>query len=201
MIWDDGRADDSEFPPVNLRDDLSVEALISTNFIQTNSVVYRRLPRYDDIPPDVMPLDWYLHVRHALGGRIAMLPETMSVYRRHSHGIFYQAVAAPAEFWAKGGHGFAALFEAMLDLFPGDRHREKIVVRLAYWLVAQITTVPGPEGRIALLDTVAQHPRLLRRHAGQRMLVMLALQYQRAHTVKHRLKILWRKVAHRNVAI
>ena len=26
------------------------------NFIQTNSVVYRRLPRYDDIAADIMPL-------------------------------------------------------------------------------------------------------------------------------------------------
>ena len=89
----------------------------------------------------------------------------------------------------------------MLDLVSGDPLREEIVARMADWILRGDGEGPGFEGRIALLDTVAQHPRLLRRHAGQRMLVMLALQYQRAHTVKHRLKILWRKVAHRNVAI
>ena len=84
VIWEDGRVEDEDFPPVIWRDDLSLDTLIRRNFIQTNSVVYRRLPRYSRIPADVMPLDHYLHVRHAFSGSIAMLPETMSVYRRHS---------------------------------------------------------------------------------------------------------------------
>lgn len=63
VIYEDG-AKDSEFPPLSWRRDLSVDALLARNFIQTNSVVYRRQPSYDDIPANVMPIDWYLHVRH-----------------------------------------------------------------------------------------------------------------------------------------
>jgi hypothetical protein len=181
MIWTDGHARDWKFPVVQLRRNLSVETLISGNFIQTNSVVYRRLARYDDIPADVMPLDWYLHVRHAVHGDIAMLPETMAVYRRHSQGMWHNRVADPPQFWLTQGPRHAAMFDAMLDLFPGDPLREEIVAGMADWILCQIAKVPGPEGRAALLDTIAQHPRS----------AMLALQHRWA-TPTRRLKTMRR---------
>jgi glycosyltransferase involved in cell wall biosynthesis len=184
MIWTDGHAKDSKFPPLQVRGNLSVETLISRNFIQTNSVVYRRLARYDDIPADVMPLDWYLHVRHAVHGDIAMLPDTMAVYRRHSQGMWHNRFADPAQFWLKRGPGHAALFDAMLDLFPGDPLREEMVARMADWILRQIAKVPGPEGRAVLLDTIAQHPRS----------AMLALQHRWA-TPTRRLKTMRRTLA------
>lgn len=110
VIYEDG-AKDSEFPPLSWRRDLSVDALLARNFIQTNSVVYRRQPSYDDIPANVMPIDWYLHVRHAVGGEIAMLPETMAVYRRHAHGIWHSAYTDCRKFWETRGHGMAATLE------------------------------------------------------------------------------------------
>ena len=109
VIWEDGRVEDEDFPPVSWRNDLSLDALIRRNFIQTNSVVYRRLPRYSRIPADVMPLDHYLHVRHAFSGNIAMLPETMSVYRRHSQGMWNNRVVDPRKFWLLLGSGHAAM--------------------------------------------------------------------------------------------
>ena len=181
MIWTDGHARDSKFPPVQLRRNFSVETLIAGNYIQTNSVVYRRLARYDDIPADVMPLDWYLHVRHAVHGDIAMLPETMAVYRRHSQGMWHNRVVDPPQFWLTQGPGHAAMFDAMLDLFPGDPLREEIVAAMADWTLRHIAKVPGPEGRAALLDTIAQHPRS----------AMLALQHHWA-TPTRRLKTMRR---------
>jgi hypothetical protein len=173
MIWTDGHARDSKFPPVKLRRDLSVENLLLRNFMQTNSVVYRRLKSYDDIPADVMPLDWYLNVRHAIHGDIAMLPETMAVYRRHPQGMWHNRVADPPRFWLTQGPGHAAMFDAMLDLFPGDLQREEIVAGMVDWILREMAKVPGPEGRAVLLDTIAQHPRS----------AMLALQHRWAtHT-------------------
>jgi hypothetical protein len=181
MIWTDGHARDSKFPPAQLRRNLSVETLISGNFIQTNSVVYRRLARYDDIPADVMPLDWYLHVRHAAHGDIAMLPETMAVYRRQPQGMWHNRFADSPHFWLTQGPGHAAMFDAMLDLFPGDPLREQIVAGMADWALREMAKVPGPEGRAALLDTIAQHPRS----------AMLALQHRWA-TPTRRLKTMRR---------
>ncbi|OBG34581.1 glycosyltransferase [Mycobacterium sp. E3198] len=177
VICDDG-SKDSEHPPISWRADLSVEALIARNFIQTNSVVYRRLPRYDGIPPDVMPLDWYLHVLHAARGGIAMLPETMGVYRRHSQGIWHTAYADPPKFWLNRGPGVAAMLEAMLDLFPGEASREEVIGESAEWVLGEIAKVPGPEGRAALLDVIARRPRL----------AMLALQHLRTQTPRRRLQ-------------
>lgn len=170
------------YPPIFWRRDLSLGALISRNFIQTNSVVYRRLPRYDDTPANIMPIDWYLHVRHAARGHIAMLPETMGVYRLHPQGVFYSAYVDSAKFWLTHGAGYAAMFEAMLDLVPGDPVCEEKVAGRANWVFRRIAKVPGPEGRALLLDTVAQHPRL----------ATLALQHRRAQTPRRRLKTLWR---------
>lgn len=171
VIYDDGTKD-SEFPPISWRGDLSVEALLSRNFIQTNSVVYRRLPRYDDLPPGIMPIDWYLHVRHAVNGEIAMLPETMAVYRRHAQGIWYTAHRDRRTFWVERGRGLATTLEAMLDLFPGDPVREEIVGAVSDGVLAQIAKLPGPEARAVLLDTITHNPRM----------AMLAMQHRWTQT-------------------
>ncbi|OMC26111.1 glycosyltransferase [Mycobacterium colombiense] len=182
VLWTDGRKG-SEFPPAGWRRDLTVDALIRRNFIQTNSVLYRRQSRYDDIPADVMPMDWYLHVRHAADGGIAMLPETMAVYRRHPESFWYGADVDRAKFWVAHGRGHAAMFEAMLDLFPGDPAREEIVAGRVDWILREIARVSGPEARAALLEAIAQHPRS----------AMLALQH-RWRSPPQRLRALRRRV-------
>jgi hypothetical protein len=170
-IWEDGRVEDQDFPPVSWRDDLSLDALIRRNFIQTNSVVYRRLPHYRGIPADVMPLDHYLMVRHAFSGNIDMLPETMAVYRRHSQGMWNNRVVDPLKFWLLLGGGHAAMYDAMIDLAVGDPLREELIGGMADWVFSEIANVPGPAGRAALLDSIAQHPRC----------AMLALQHRWAN--------------------
>lgn len=183
VVWEDGHAKDSTFPPIYLRGNLSVEALILMNFIQTNSVMYRRLESYDDIPADVMPLDWYLHVRHAVRGEIAMLPEPMAVYRRHADGMWKNQIADPPKFWLAQGPGHVATFDAMLDLFEGDPGREELVAVMADWILHQIEKVPGPEGRVALQDAIAAHPRF----------AILAMRY-RWETRAQRLKTFARRL-------
>jgi glycosyl transferase family 2 len=158
-IWEDGRVEDEDFPPVVWRDDLSLETLIRRNFIQTNSAVYRRLPHYRGIPADVMPLDHYLMVRHAFSGKIAMLPETMSVYRRHSQGMWNNRVVDTRKFWLMFGGGHAAMYDAMIDLAAGDPAREDVIGGMADWIFSEIANVGGPEGRAALVDSIEKHPR------------------------------------------
>lgn len=75
---------------------LDTSLLLRRNFIQTNSVMYRwdfndkHIEEY--FPKDIMPGDWYLHLLHAQRGKIKMLPDTMSVYRRHLSGIFSDSI-------------------------------------------------------------------------------------------------------------
>lgn len=175
-----------KFPPPFRAGDLSFETLISRNFIQTNSVMYRRLPRYDDIPADVMPLDWYLHVRHAAEGAIAMLPETMAVYRRHPRGMWYKSITDPATFWRMQGPGHAATLDAMLDVVSGDPVHESIVAKNADWVLGAIAKqVPDPEGQQVLTQTTAKYPRI----------AALALRNRCTKTLGGRVKRLRRKLS------
>lgn len=149
----------SEYPPIHLRRNLTLEGLLAENFIQTNSVMYRRQHDYD-LPPDIMPIDWYLHVRHAVNGNIAMLPDTMGVYRRHAQGIWYDADRDRQQFWESRGRGMVATLAAILDLFPDDHECEIVIGRVADIVLGEIAKVPGPQGRVALLESIAHHPRL-----------------------------------------
>jgi hypothetical protein len=72
----------------------------------------------------------------------------------------------------------------MLDLVSGDPLREEIVARMADWILREMAKVPGSEGRAALLDTIARHPRS----------AMLALQHRWA-TPARRLNTLRRTLA------
>lgn len=201
VVWTNERAEDEKlvhtlyrkfeeiflpkFPPPFRAGDLSFETLISRNFIQTNSVMYRRLSRYDDIPADVMPLDWYLHVRHAAEGGIAMLPETMAVYRRHPRGMWYKSITDPATFWRTQGPAHAATLDAMLDVVSGDPVHESIVAKNANWVLSAIAKqVPDPEGQELLVQTTAEYPRI----------ATLALQNRWTKTLGGRVKGLRRKL-------
>jgi len=67
---------------------INLENLLKSNFIQTNSAMYRRIDYAGLSKANFMPSDWYLHIYHAAQGSIAMLDEAMSVYRRHPDGVW-----------------------------------------------------------------------------------------------------------------
>lgn len=159
--WEGEPGEGTEFPPTAWRDDLSLPALVARNFIQVNSAVYRRLPSYVDVLPlDLTPQDWYLHIRHAQHGTIVMMPETMSVYRRHSQAAFALAHSDPAGFWARHGAGHAAFCEAVLDLFPGDAEVERLLSPLAGRVFGALATIAddpaSSDADRALLASVTQ---------------------------------------------
>ncbi|MDL2216722.1 glycosyltransferase [Desulfovibrio sp. OttesenSCG-928-M14] len=98
MIWENKRQQDRVFPqgeeipphgqPYTLTD------LVRWNFMSTSSVMYRwrfrgGLPNWFFL--QALPGDWYWHILHAEQGRIGMLPEVMSVYRRHDKGVWRYA--------------------------------------------------------------------------------------------------------------
>lgn len=72
------------------------EVLLKWNFIHTNSVVYRRIftqSKLNEIfPSDILPGDWYSHLLYAKEGKIKMIDNVMSVYRRHPSGIWSDSI-------------------------------------------------------------------------------------------------------------
>ena len=79
-----------------IKNGTTFDLLLKTNFIQTNSVMYRwefkdkSIEKY--FPKDILPGDWYLHLLHAKCAKIKMLPDIMSIYRRNPNGIWSDSI-------------------------------------------------------------------------------------------------------------
>jgi hypothetical protein len=158
VIWDDDSEEPSIFPTPERLEQPSLARLAEDNFIQTNSVVYRRRDGYDDVP-DVMPLDWYLHLLHASAGRILVDPEVMSVYRRHAGGVWSDSVTAPLQFWRRQAAGHAAAIEGAAALLAGIPGTAEPLARHAGRILGSVTDADRQDPEVGLLrETVEAHP-------------------------------------------
>ncbi len=109
--------EDSSIPDVNFPENkrnLSLNRLLDENFIQTNSVMYRSRNDYNDCESDIIPSDWYMHLFHAQFGKIGFINRTMSVYRRHSEGLWWDSVSGQGAFYKR-------IFEKHMKLFSAVR--------------------------------------------------------------------------------
>jgi glycosyltransferase involved in cell wall biosynthesis len=104
----------SIYPPKNSRSDFSTIALLKNNFIQTNSVMYRRQD-YSYLPNNIIPGDWYLHLYHAQFGKIGFIDRDMSAYRRHEGGLWW--ANSNEEFWKKNGLKQLDMYKKVLELY------------------------------------------------------------------------------------
>ena len=117
------------FPGLDDKSGFTVGALMERNFIQTNSVMYRRQD-YSHIPDDVMPFDWYLHAYHASFGEIGFIDAVMSAYRRHPGGIWWNSDRDIDKIWIKHGLSHISLYEEMLKLHGSDPRSKAATIRL-----------------------------------------------------------------------
>lgn len=106
----------------------TVKRLLKDNFIQTNSVMYRRQD-YKDIKDDVMPLDWYLHLYHAQFGKIGFINKVMSAYRRHSGGMWWNSHQDMDEIWKKHSLSYIKLFAEFMRMYGSDPQYREIIYK------------------------------------------------------------------------
>ncbi|GHU41949.1 hypothetical protein FACS1894190_10660 [Spirochaetia bacterium] len=94
---------------------LSLGDILKHNFIQTNSCMYRWRFVNEDIqdvfPKDILPGDWYLHLLHTQTGCIGFIDEVMSVYRRHSGGMWYDSYKDLQGLFLKYGSNMLAFYD------------------------------------------------------------------------------------------
>lgn len=105
----------------------TIEDLLNSNFIQTNSVMYRwrfadGLPQWFDTT--LVPGDWYWHLLHAETGRIAGLPDRMSVYYRHSASLYASAEGEHADHRSIHGLDELRTYQALNSHFKGRYYDE-----------------------------------------------------------------------------
>jgi glycosyltransferase involved in cell wall biosynthesis len=104
--YEDGSVDDQVYPDVANKSWYTRSQLLKLNYIQTNSVMYRR-QSYQGVSNLVTPGDWYLHLYHAQFGKIKMIDEIMSVYRKHKGGMWWEYDRDRTKIWRT--HGIAHL--------------------------------------------------------------------------------------------
>lgn len=110
----------TQHPLVYLKKYMNLDDLLKFNFIQTNSCMYRWRFNGDEkieeiFPKNILPGDWFLHLLHAEKGKIGFINETMSVYRRHTGGLWYDSESG--SFWQKNGLKYIAFCDAVKKYF------------------------------------------------------------------------------------
>jgi hypothetical protein len=99
-------------------DNFTLELLLETNYMQTNSVLYKNLRNYEHLAENVIPNDWYMFIYHALKGDIGFIDEVMGVYRRNPSGV-WSSNGDEAAFWQKNFASHIYLYEKVKDLLEG----------------------------------------------------------------------------------
>lgn len=128
----------------------TISQLLADNFIQTNSVLYRKQD-YSGLPVDMLPLDWYLHLYHAQFGKIGFINRIMSTYRRHENGIWWNVGAGADIFWVKNGLPHLRVYEEILKLYGENESYVRIIhnsVRRIYDAILNLT----PDAQVELLQ-------------------------------------------------
>jgi hypothetical protein len=96
------------------KDGFTVSELLKTNYMQTNSVLYKKLTNYHHLAENVIPNDWYMFIFHALQGEIGFVDEVMGVYRRNPGGVWSDKTSA--DFWHKHFTEHLYFYEKVKDL-------------------------------------------------------------------------------------
>ena len=156
--WEGGEEPDSVWPDESERTDTSFRALLRTNFVPTNSTLSRRLEDYATLP-DIMPLDWYLHLRHARGGEIAVLDEVMGVYRRHAGGVWFGAYGDPDNFWVRQAPAMAGFTDEVLGLVGDDADDLAAMEEWALWVTRLFAMHARDADDLEVARVLHDHPR------------------------------------------
>ena len=143
------------YPPLSHGNDFSLAALLRENFIQTNSVMYRRQD-YSIMPDAIMPLDWYLHLFHAQFGSIGFIDEVMATYRKHPGGIWWEMDII--SIWRKYGARHLGVYSGMLELFGHIPEYRQIISASILKLFTSLTEVDKTYGTTLLADAAMRFP-------------------------------------------
>lgn len=142
-------------------DHFTTEDLLEGNFIQTNSVMYRK-QIYDALPINILPVDWYLHLYHAQFGKIGFINTVMSVYRRHEEGVWWQDKNSPKDFWIRNGILHLRVYEEIHKIFSDTEKYVNSIYRSVYRIYNQIFDLEDTvETRILKQEAISLFPDLI----------------------------------------
>jgi glycosyltransferase involved in cell wall biosynthesis len=144
-------------PDVSEKATFTTTGLVQRNFIHTSSVMYRR-QKYDKIPENILPLDWYLHLYHAKFGKIGFIEQPMSAYRRHTGGIWWEAYENMDNLLRKHGLKWLALYIEIAKLYQDHPERHKLAEGAVITMFNTLVDVDKKYGEHQLREALAAFP-------------------------------------------
>lgn len=136
IIFENNEKKELYMPALDFKGAYSIEELLKSNFISTNSVMYKR-QNYKNMRTDLLPQDLYMHLFHAQFGKIGFINEVMSVYRRHSEGIWWASHSNRMdEVYKKQHMMLAGFYDEMLNMFSETPKYKKIISSHLYFLIS-----------------------------------------------------------------
>lgn len=124
VVYEDGRPS-TIFPEKRVAKEFTKTNLFKRNYIQTNSVMYRRAD-YSQMLLNFLPIDWYLHLYHVKSGRMGFINKVMSAYRVHSGGIWSESYTDLKMFWHHQWRNHLLLYIAMMKLADTTSQRREV---------------------------------------------------------------------------
>ena len=116
-LFYENKEKDDEIIPAYAKDISNIDDLVKENYIVANSVVYRW--KFNDcnlkeiFPENIVPGDYYIHLLHAQDGKIKLIDEVMSAYRRHEEGMWWSNASEDKEqFSLKYGKKFLNFYNS-----------------------------------------------------------------------------------------
>jgi len=143
VFFEGNEEPESIYPDPDGKHLFTLKELLRRNYIQTNSVMYRR-QNYDAMPGDsvnMLPVDWYIHLYHAQFGKIGYIDKVMAAYRRHPGGIWWSSYKNVDDIWKKHGLSHLSLFVELLKLYGKNPEYKKILDGWVHKLLAAVTVV------------------------------------------------------------
>jgi glycosyltransferase involved in cell wall biosynthesis len=141
------------YPDPGSNIDFNLENLLKVNFIQSNSVMYRK-QKYKNMPKGILPLDWYTHLYHAQFGRIGFIDQAMSVYRRHQGGLWSHE--NPDKVWKKYSLQHLAMYKELLNIYGTSEKYKNIILSNVYDAFIKLLEIDKKDGT-TLVDVAFTH--------------------------------------------
>lgn len=157
VIYDAKEKADAVEPDVDEEKIFTVRELLERNFIHTNSVMYRK-QTYDNMPTNILPGDWYLHLYHAQFGEIGFINKVMSVYRRHAGGVWWDSHNDIDKILLKHGVAWLGMHVEVLKIYQKHPEHIELIEGSIITMFNRIIEV-GQQHKVNLLEqALAAHP-------------------------------------------
>lgn len=156
-VFSEGKDKDHIYPDDKDGARFTTKELLKKNFIQTNSVMYRR-QKYVDIPLNVLPVDWYLHLYHAQFGKIGFINKVMAAYRRHPGGVWWGSDTNIDEIWKKHSLAHLALYAEFIKFYGDNKEYRQIIEKHVVDIFKTILRIDKQYGKELIMQAVRQFP-------------------------------------------